>query len=158
MAHDNAPDKKPALRLKMIEEAGRLRIPFTTGILIGIGETLDDRVDSLLAIRELHERFGHIQEVIIQNFSHEAGDTDADHPEPGLTDHLRTIAVSRLILRDMNVQAPPNLSDDRYPALLEAGINDWGGISPLTRDYINLKSRGRRSINSPSARLRRDSY
>ena len=137
MAHDNAPDKKPALRLKTIEEAGRLRIPFTTGILIGIGETLDERIDSLFAIRELHERFGHIQEVIIQNFRAKPDIRMRDHSEPDLADHMRTIAVSRLILRDMNIQAPPNLSDERYPALLRAGINDWGGISPLTRDYIN---------------------
>jgi FO synthase len=137
MAHDNAPDKKPALRLKTIEEAGRLRIPFTTGILIGIGETLDERIDSLFAIRELHERFGHIQEVIIQNFRVKPDIPMRHHPEPGLMDHLRTIAVARLILREMNVQAPPNLSDERYPFLLKAGINDWGGISPLTRDYIN---------------------
>ena len=137
MAHDNAPDKKPALRLKTIEEAGRQRIPFTTGILIGIGETLDERVDSLFAIRELHERFGHIQEVIIQNFRAKPDIRMRHHSEPGLMDHLRTIAVARLILRDMNVQAPPNLSDERYPELLKAGINDWGGISPLTRDYIN---------------------
>jgi len=137
MAHDNAPDKRPALRLKTIEEAGRLRIPFTTGILIGIGETLDERVDSLIAIREIHERYGHVQEVIIQNFRAKPDIPMRDHPEPGLNDHLRTIAVSRLILRDMNVQAPPNLSDEQYPFLLNAGINDWGGISPLTRDYIN---------------------
>ena len=137
MAHDNAPDKRPALRLKTIEEAGRLRIPFTTGILIGIGETLDERVDSLFAIRQIHERYGHIQEVIIQNFRAKPDIPMRDHPEPDLYDHLRTIAVSRLILRDMNIQAPPNLSDERYPSLLDAGINDWGGISPLTRDYIN---------------------
>jgi FO synthase len=137
MAHDNAPDKKPALRLRTIEEAGKLRIPFTTGILIGIGETLDERVESLFAIRELHERFGHIQEVIIQNFRAKRDIPMRDHPEPGLEDHARTIAVARLVLRDMNLQAPPNLSDDRYDFLLKAGINDWGGISPLTRDFIN---------------------
>jgi FO synthase len=137
MAHDNAPDKRPMLRLKTIEEAGRLRIPFTTGILIGIGETLDERVASLFAIREMHERFGHIQEVIIQNFRAKPDIPMRNHPEPGLEDHARTIAVARLILRDMNLQAPPNLSDDRYDFLLKAGINDWGGISPLTRDFIN---------------------
>ena len=137
MAHDNAPDKGPSLRLKVIDEAGRLRIPFTTGILIGIGETLDERVDSLLAIGRLHDRYGHIQEVIIQNFRAKPDTPMRDHPEPGLTDLLRAIAVARLILRKMNIQAPPNLSDDNYPLLLKAGINDWGGISPLTRDYIN---------------------
>jgi 7,8-didemethyl-8-hydroxy-5-deazariboflavin synthase CofG subunit len=137
MAHDNAPDKPPSLRLKTIEEAGRLKIPFTTGILIGIGETLDERVDSLFAIRELHERYGHIQEVIIQNFRAKPEIPMRDHPEPSQTDHARTIAVARLVLREMNVQAPPNLSDHNYPFLLKAGLNDWGGISPLTPDFIN---------------------
>jgi FO synthase len=137
MPHDNAPDKPPSLRLKTIEEAGRLKIPFTTGILIGIGETLDERVDSMFSIRELHERYGHIQEVIIQNFRAKPEIPMHDHPEPTMTDHARTIAVARLVLWDMNVQVPPNLSDDRYPFLLRAGLNDWGGISPLTPDFIN---------------------
>ena len=137
MPHDNAPDKPPSLRLKTIEEAGRLKIPFTTGILIGIGETLDERIDSLLAIRELHRRYGHIQEVIVQNFRAKPDIPMRNHAEPGQSDHARTIAVARLVLRDMNVQAPPNLSDDDYPFLLRAGINDWGGISPLTPDFIN---------------------
>jgi 7,8-didemethyl-8-hydroxy-5-deazariboflavin synthase CofG subunit len=137
MAHDNAPDKPPALRLKTIEEAGRLRIPFTTGILIGIGETPDERIESLFKIRGLHERYGHIQEVIVQNFRAKPNIPMRDHPEPDLADHSRTIAVARLILHDMNVQVPPNLTDDRYPQLLESGLNDWGGISPLTQDFIN---------------------
>src|SRR4030095_12811028 len=137
MAHDNAPDKPPALRLRTIEEAGRLKIPFTTGILIGIGETLDERVDSLFAIRDLQERHGHIQEVIIQNFRAKPEIPMRDHPEPSQSDHARTIAVARLVLGEMNVQAPPNLSDDEYPFLLKAGLNDWGGISPLTPDFIN---------------------
>lgn len=136
-AHDNAPDKPPSLRLKTIEEAGRLKIPFTTGILIGIGETLDERVDALFAIKELHERYGHIQEVIVQNFRAKPEIPMRNHPEPSQMDHARTIAVARLVLREMNVQAPPNLSDDRYPFLIRAGINDWGGISPLTPDFIN---------------------
>jgi len=137
MPHDNAPDKPPSLRLKTIEEAGLLKIPFTTGILIGIGETLDERVDSLFAIRELHERYGHIQEVIVQNFRAKPDIPMRNHPEPIQSDHARTIAVARLVLREMNVQAPPNLSDDDYPFLLKAGLNDWGGISPLTPDFIN---------------------
>lgn len=137
MAHDNAPDKPPSLRLKTIEEAGRLKIPFTTGILIGIGETLDERIDALFAIRELHQRYGHIQEVIIQNFRAKPEIPMRGHPEPSRADHARTIAVARLVLREMNVQAPPNLSDDDYPFLLRAGLNDWGGISPLTPDFIN---------------------
>jgi len=137
MPHYNAPDKRPALRLKTIEEAGRLQIPFTTGILIGIGETLEERIDSLLAIRELHIRYGHIQEVIIQNFRAKPDTLMQLHPEPEIADLARTVALARLILRDMNVQAPPNLSDENYPFLLRAGINDWGGISPLTKDFIN---------------------
>jgi 7,8-didemethyl-8-hydroxy-5-deazariboflavin synthase CofG subunit len=136
-AHDRAPDKRPARRLKTIEEAGRLRIPFTTGILIGIGETLDERVDALFAIRELHDRYGHIQEVIVQNFRAKPDIPMRLHAEPSMSDHARTLAVARLVLRDMNVQAPPNLSDEKYPSLLRAGLNDWGGISPLTIDFIN---------------------
>ena len=137
MPHDNAPDKRPSLRLKTIEEAGRLRIPFTTGILIGIGETLRERIDSLFAIREINGRYGHIQEVIIQNFRAKPEIPMRLHPEPSRADLARTIAVARCVLGDMNVQAPPNLSDDDYTFLLEAGINDWGGISPVTRDWIN---------------------
>jgi len=131
------PDKHPALRLKTIEDAGRLGVPFTTGILIGIGETMRDRVDSLLAIRRLHQRYGHIQEVIIQNFRVKPPIPMAAWPEPDTGDMLRTIAVARLLLGDMNIQAPPNLTQDGYERLLDAGINDWGGVSPLTPDYIN---------------------
>jgi 7,8-didemethyl-8-hydroxy-5-deazariboflavin synthase CofG subunit len=137
MPHDNAPDKRPALRLKTIEEAGRLRIPFTTGILIGIGETLDERIDALFAIRRLHDRYGHVQEVIVQNFRAKPDIPMRLHREPSADDHARTLAVARLILREINVQAPPNLSDEKYPPLLKAGLNDWGGISPLTVDFIN---------------------
>jgi 7,8-didemethyl-8-hydroxy-5-deazariboflavin synthase CofG subunit len=138
LPHANAPDKVPALRLRTIEEAGKLSIAFTTGILIGIGETIEERIDSLLAIRALHEKYGHIQEVIIQNFRAKPEIPMAHHPEPSLEDMLRTIALARLILGPkMNVQAPPNLSYDDFPRLLEAGINDWGGISPITRDFIN---------------------
>ncbi|HTR22926.1 MAG TPA: 7,8-didemethyl-8-hydroxy-5-deazariboflavin synthase CofG [Terriglobales bacterium] len=136
-AHDNAPDKVPAKRLRVIEDAGRRKIPFTTGILIGIGETLDERVDTLIAIRDLHARYGHIQEVIVQNFRAKAGTRMAHWPEPGREDMLRTIAVARLLMPEMNIQAPPNLSDPHYADLLDAGINDWGGISPLTPDFIN---------------------
>ena len=135
--HGNAPDKLPSLRLKTIEDAGKLGVPFTTGILIGIGETHEDRIDSLLAIKRLHQQYGHIQEVIIQNFRAKPDIPMANSPEPDTEDHLRTIAVARLLLRDMNIQAPPNLSDDHYERLLEAGIDDWGGVSPLTPDYIN---------------------
>ena len=135
--HAVAPDKLPALRLKTIADAGKLGVPFTTGILIGIGETPEERIDALLAIQALHRQYGYIQEVIIQNFRAKPDIPMAGAPEPDPDDHLRTIAVARLLLRDMNIQAPPNLSDDHYECLLEAGIDDWGGVSPLTPDYIN---------------------
>jgi FO synthase len=136
-AHDKAPDKFPAKRLRTIEEAGKLGIPFTTGILIGIGETADDRVDSLLAIRDLHRRYGHIQEVIIQNFRVKPNIPMATWAEPTREDMLRTVAVARLLMPEMNIQAPPNLSAPYYEELIDAGINDWGGVSPLTPDFIN---------------------
>jgi 7,8-didemethyl-8-hydroxy-5-deazariboflavin synthase CofG subunit len=136
-AHDNAPDKDPAKRLRVIEDAGRRKIPFTTGILIGIGETLEERVDSLIAIRDLHERHGHIQEVIVQNFRAKPATPMAHWPEPGRAEMLRTLAVARLLMPKMNIQAPPNLSDPDYADLLDGGINDWGGVSPLTPDFIN---------------------
>ncbi len=134
---DRTPDKLPALRLKTIEDAGKLGVPFTTGILIGIGETMEDRVESLLAIKRLHERYGHVQEVIIQNFRVKPRIPMAAWPEPDTGDMLRTLAVARLLLRDMNIQAPPNLTEKVYEKLLDGGINDWGGVSPLTPDYIN---------------------
>jgi 7,8-didemethyl-8-hydroxy-5-deazariboflavin synthase CofG subunit len=138
LAHDNAPDKVPARRLKTIALAGKLGIPFTTGILIGIGETPRERVDALVAIRDLHERWGHVQEVIIQNFRAKPRIPMRDAPEPTLEDLLRTLAVARLVLGpDVNIQAPPNLTPGAYPRLLAAGLNDWGGVSPLTPDHIN---------------------
>jgi 7,8-didemethyl-8-hydroxy-5-deazariboflavin synthase CofG subunit len=138
LPHAKAPDKVPALRLRTLEEAGKLSIAFTTGILIGIGETMEERIDSLFAIRALHEKYGHIQEVIVQNFRAKAGIPMAHHPEPALDDMLRAIALARLILGPhMNIQAPPNLSYADFPRLLEGGINDWGGISPVTKDFIN---------------------
>jgi FO synthase len=135
--HAGAPDKVPSLRLKTIEDAGKLGVPFTTGILIGIGETHEERVDSLLAILRLHQKYGHIQEVIIQNFRAKPEIPMANSPEPDTDDLLRTIAVARLLLRDMNIQAPPNLTEKNYERLLQGGIDDWGGVSPLTPDYIN---------------------
>jgi 7,8-didemethyl-8-hydroxy-5-deazariboflavin synthase CofG subunit len=136
-AHDNAPDKLPAKRLRTIEEAGKQGVPFTTGILIGIGESPEDRVDALIAIRDLHRRYGHIQEVIIQNFRVKPQIPMANWPEPTRGEMLRTIAVARLLMPEVNIQAPPNLSDPDYEELLDAGINDWGGVSPLTPDFIN---------------------
>src|SRR5437870_3892030 len=138
LPHANAPDKVPSLRLRTIEEAGKRSIAFTTGILIGIGETMEERIDSLLAIRKMHEKYGHIQEVIVQNFRAKPQIPMAHHVEPSLEEMLRTLAVARLILgAEMNLQAPPNLSYEDFPRLLDAGINDWGGISPVTKDFIN---------------------
>jgi FO synthase len=136
--HQAAPDKDPALRIKMIDDAGALRIPFTTGILLGIGETPAERALSLTAIRDTHERHGHIQEVIIQNFRAKPEIAMADAPEPDAYDMARAIATARLVLGPaMNVQAPPNLSPRQIELFLSAGINDWGGISPLSKDYVN---------------------
>jgi 7,8-didemethyl-8-hydroxy-5-deazariboflavin synthase CofG subunit len=137
-AHHRCPDKVPKIRLASLEAAGELRIPFTTGILIGIGETLDERVDALFAIRELNEKYGHIQEVIVQNFRAKADTVFADRAEPTALDVARTAAVARLVLGSaVNLQVPPNLSQDAYGFYLLSGINDWGGISPVTRDFIN---------------------
>jgi FO synthase len=136
-AHDNAPDKVPAKRLRTIEDAGKQKVPFTTGLLIGIGETPEDRVDTLLAIRDLHERYGHIQEVIVQNFRAKPTIPMAHVPEPGQGEMLRAVVVARLLMPNVNIQAPPNLNAPYYDQLLDAGINDWGGISPLTPDFIN---------------------
>ena len=138
LAHDRAPDKVPARRLRTIALAGKLQVPFTTGILIGIGETFAERVDSLLAIRSLQEQYGHIQEVIVQNFRVKPRIPMRDWADPTHEDLLRTIAVARLLLGpEMNIQAPPNLSAATFDRLATAGLNDWGGISPLTPDHIN---------------------
>ena len=136
--HEFAPSKRPAARLKTIETAGILKIPFTTGLLIGIGETLDDRIESLLAIRELNEEYGHIQEVIIQNFKAKPLPPMEMEPDADTRHMLWTVSVARLILGpNVNIQVPPNLSADNYQMYLQAGINDWGGVSPLTIDYVN---------------------
>ncbi|EAQ67050.1 radical SAM domain protein [Marinomonas sp. MED121] len=136
-AHFACPDKEPKVRLNTLRYAGQLDIPFTTGILIGIGETWQDRIDSLLAINQIHQEYGHIQEVIVQNFRAKAGTEMANHPEPNLDDMRRTLALARLILDpSISLQAPPNL-EERYGSYVSAGINDWGGISPVTQDFIN---------------------
>ncbi|MDL4863269.1 7,8-didemethyl-8-hydroxy-5-deazariboflavin synthase CofG [Halomonas elongata] len=136
-AHYACPDKVPVLRLRTLERAGRHEVPFTTGILIGIGETWEERVDSLLAINDLHRRHGHVQEVIVQNFRAKPGTAMANHPEPDLDDMVRTLVLARLTLDpSISLQAPPNLAS-RFAAYIGAGINDWGGISPITIDHIN---------------------
>ena len=137
MAHHACPDKAPLLRLRTIEAAGRLGVPFTTGILIGIGETWDERVESLVAINELHRRHGHVQEVIVQNFRAKPGTAMAEWLEPSREDMLRTLAMARLVLDpSISLQAPPNL-EQAFEDYIDCGINDWGGISPLTADHIN---------------------
>jgi FO synthase len=136
--HFGSPDKDPVLRLATIRMAGEQRVPFTTGILIGIGETRRERIEALLAIRDLHEAHGHVQEIIIQNFRPKPGTRMADAPPPPLVEHLWTIAVARLVFpSSMNIQAPPNLSPGTLGRLVEAGINDWGGVSPVTPDHVN---------------------
>ena len=136
--HHGSPDKDPAVRIATIAEAGRQQVPFTSGILIGIGETRTERIESLLALRDLHDSHGHIQEVIIQNFRAKPGTRMADAPEPDLADLQWTIAAARLVLGPtMSIQAPPNLSPGECAGLIAAGINDWGGVSPVTPDHVN---------------------
>ena len=139
LAHFGSPDKDPAVRLATLTDAGRLSIPFTTGLLVGIGETLAERADTLHAIRRLHKEFGHVQEVIVQNFRAKDHTAMADVPDAGFDDFLATVAVARLVLGpDMRIQAPPNLvSPGECRALLSAGVDDWGGVSPLTPDHVN---------------------
>jgi FO synthase len=138
MPHFGSPDKLPEVRLQCLRDAGEAKVPFTTGLLIGIGETRLERIEALLAIRDLHVRYGHIQEVIIQNFRAKAGTLMAATPDLGLDEHLWTIAAARLILQaDMVVQAPPNLQPGELGKLIRAGVNDWGGVSPVTLDHVN---------------------
>ena len=136
--HFGSPDKHPQRRLDCIAAAGEMAVPFTSGILIGIGETRRERIEALLALRDLNERYGHIQEIIIQNFRAKPETRMAAAPEPDETEHLWTIAVARLVFgADMNIQAPPNLMPDALEAMIAAGINDWGGVSPVTPDHVN---------------------
>ncbi|MEC9346358.1 MAG: 5-amino-6-(D-ribitylamino)uracil--L-tyrosine 4-hydroxyphenyl transferase CofH [Pseudomonadota bacterium] len=138
LPHFGSPDKDPAARLACIERAGKARVPFTSGILIGIGETEEERVDALLALRDSHDRHGHIQEIIVQNFRAKPGTKMKDAPEPGLDDLRRTIAIARLVFGPaMHIQAPPNLSPGVLPQLIDAGLDDWGGVSPVTPDFVN---------------------
>ena len=138
MPHYGSPDKIPAVRLQTLANAGIAAVPFTTGILIGIGETRLERIESLLAIREIHEQYGHVQEIIVQNFRAKAETKMVNAPEPDLNELLWTIAMARLIFGpSMSVQAPPNLSPGVLPQIVHAGINDWGGVSPVTPDFVN---------------------
>jgi len=137
-AHFGSPDKEPAVRLRVLEDAGRVGVPFTTGILIGIGETLDERADSLFAIRRIAREYGHLQEVIVQNFRAKPDTAMRAMPDAELHDLAATVAVARLVLGPKaRVQAPPNLIAGEYDLLLRAGIDDWGGVSPVTPDHVN---------------------
>jgi FO synthase len=140
--HYGSPDKRPAVRLETIRLAGELQVPFTSGILIGIGETRAERIESLLALRTLHQRYGHIQEIIIQNFRAKPDTRMANAPEPDLDELLWTLAVARILFGPaMNIQAPPNLSPGTYRQLIKAGLNDWGGVSPVTPDHVNPEAK-----------------
>jgi 7,8-didemethyl-8-hydroxy-5-deazariboflavin synthase CofG subunit len=137
MPHENAPSKNPKVRIKTLESAGDLRIPITTGLLVGIGETQEDLVDSLFVIRQLHEKYGHIQEVIMQNFAPKPETGMAEFPAVSSEYFLRSVAMARIVMPGMNIQVPPNLNPDIFGNYISAGINDWGGISPVTVDHVN---------------------
>ncbi|ACX72054.1 7,8-didemethyl-8-hydroxy-5-deazariboflavin synthase, CofG subunit [Methanocaldococcus vulcanius M7] len=137
IAHKYSPGKDPRLRIEMIENAGKLKIPFTTGLLIGIGETNEEIVESLFAIRKIYKKYGHIQEVIIQNFRAKKGIPMENFKEPSPVKMLKVIILAKLILDDISIQIPPNLNRETGQLFLLAGVDDWGGISPLTKDYVN---------------------
>ncbi|MHA1298306.1 MAG: 7,8-didemethyl-8-hydroxy-5-deazariboflavin synthase CofG [Candidatus Helarchaeota archaeon] len=136
--HEFSPGKAPELRIKTIKFAGKLKIPFTTGILVGIGETKEELIESLITLKKIHKKYGHIQEIIIQNFIPQRNTPMESHPPPDFMTLLKTIVIARFIFRNqMNIQAPPNLNPNNLSDLIQSGINDWGGISPITHDYIN---------------------
>jgi 7,8-didemethyl-8-hydroxy-5-deazariboflavin synthase CofG subunit len=137
MPHENAPSKNPKVRIKALKSAGELRIPTTTGLLVGIGETQEELIDSLFVIRELHEKYGHIQEVIMQNFAPKPETGMAKFPPASPEYSLRSVAMARIAMPGMNIQVPPNLNPDIFGRYISAGINDWGGISPVTIDHVN---------------------
>jgi 7,8-didemethyl-8-hydroxy-5-deazariboflavin synthase CofG subunit len=137
MPHYLAASKKPQTRLKILENSGKLKIPMTTGILVGIGETIEEIIDSILAIKQLHEKYGNIQEVILQNFQPKPDTIMKDTPSANEEYFKKIVALSRIIMPQMNIQIPPNLSPKSYQSFLQVGINDWGGISPLTPDFVN---------------------
>ncbi|HEX5458081.1 MAG TPA: 7,8-didemethyl-8-hydroxy-5-deazariboflavin synthase subunit CofG [Candidatus Nitrosotalea sp.] len=137
MPHQFAPSKNPKARIKVLQNAGELKIPMTTGLLIGIGETPQELIDSIYAIKEIHDKYGNIQEIILQNFQPKIDTPMKSAPSPQERYFKTLVALARIILPDMNIQIPPNLSPESYSSFLSAGINDWGGISPVTQDYVN---------------------
>jgi FO synthase subunit 1 len=136
-AHKNSPGKDPKLRTLTIANAGKLKIPYTTGILIGIGETKEEIADSLLTIKDLHDKYGHIQEIIIQNFRPKPGIPMEKNPEPSVLDMIKTVSVAKLLFEDVSIQVPPNLNHETNQIFLLCGADDWGGISPVSKDYVN---------------------
>jgi FO synthase subunit 1 len=140
IAHENSPGKDPKLRINTIANAGKLKIPYTTGILIGIGETKEEIAESLLEIKNLQEKYGHIQEVIIQNFRSKPGIPMEKQAEPSLFDMVRTVSVAKLLFDELSVQVPPNLNHDTNQIFLLCGADDWGGVSPISHDYVNPDS------------------
>jgi 7,8-didemethyl-8-hydroxy-5-deazariboflavin synthase len=137
MPHENAPSKNPRVRLRTLQNAGELKIPTTTGLLVGIGETSKEIVDSLFLIKDIHRRYGHIQEVIMQNFNPKPKTNMANSFPPSHSYFLKTVAMARIILPEMNIQVPPNLTPNIFGSYIDSGINDWGGISPVTIDHVN---------------------
>lgn len=137
MPHENAPSKNPRVRLRTLQNAGELKIPTTTGLLVGIGETSKEIVDSLFLIKEIHQKYGHIQEVIMQNFNPKPKTNMANSLPPSHSYFLKTVAMARIILPEMNIQVPPNLTPNIFGSYIDSGINDWGGISPVTIDHVN---------------------
>ena len=141
-AHNKSPGKNPKLRIETIENAGKLKIPYTTGILIGIGETKEEIADSLLTIRDIYDKYGHIQEVIIQNFTPIPGIEMEDWAEPSFLDMVRTVIAGTLLFKDtdISIQVPPNLNNDTAQIFLLCGADDWGGVSPVSPDFVNITS------------------
>ncbi len=137
MPHHDAPSKEPTARINVLKNAGELKIPMTTGILVGIGETIYEVIDSIYAIKNIHKKFGNIQEVILQNFQPKRNTVMEKHKTPEMSYFKSIVALCRIIMPDMNIQIPPNLSQKNYDEFLSVGINDWGGISPITNDYVN---------------------
>ncbi len=140
IAHKKSPGKLPKRRIETITNGGKLKIPYTTGILIGIGEKKEEIVDSLLTIKKIHEKYGHIQEIIIQNFTPASGMEMENYPSPSLMDMVRTVSLAKLLFDNISIQVPPNLNYDTAQIFLLCGCDDWGGVSPLTHDYVNSSS------------------
>lgn len=137
MPHHLAPSKRPKERIRVLENMGRERIPTTTGILVGIGENIEEDIDSIITIRDIHRRYGHIQEIILQNFHPKPDTPMRNHPAANAVQFMILVALTRIMIPTMNIQIPPNLSPDTYSSYIHSGINDWGGISPLTQDFVN---------------------